>query len=119
MPNKEPIQRLMQLGLVVLPLGGAIEEAESFTLFKPESVQGNTRPDWEYTLETEEGEIHCDAPCGTLDLLQGQWVFCVHEYSPNAGPGDFCQGYDCLEQATEAVRHYYFDPDSAMNRQPE
>jgi hypothetical protein len=103
--------RLTDAGLILFRLGGG----QHYTLFKPASVAGNRRPGWDSQLALPSGEVACDAPCATLEQRQGQWLFSVHEFFPDTGPGDFCHAFDQLGAAVEAVWQYYFGDPAAMN----
>jgi len=113
--DKTALRRLTDAGLIVLALGGSRPGANCYALFKPSAVPGNRRPGWETELATTGGDIPCDAPCATLGRDGDRWLFCVHEFFPDSGPGDFCREFDKLEEAAEAVWEYYFGDPRAMN----
>ena len=110
------IDRLLARGLLVLPLHRPAARSLCFVLHKPASAGGNRLAQWEHDIHLPEGDIRCDAPCGTLHKRADSWEFCVHASSPDEpGPGDFCCESADLITAVDAILDYYFGDPAAMS----
>lgn len=109
------VDRLLSQGVLVLPLHREGSRRLCYVLHKPASAGGNSRPQWEHEISLPDGDLLCDAPCGTLERQGDSWVFCVHEFTPEPGPGDFCREFPAMPAAVDAVLAYYFGDPSLMN----
>lgn len=104
---------LEQKGLILEPWPEISPFPGGYEIAKPESVMGNTRPD--YTVYFSSGEVVCDAPCTRIYPKGGKWVFELWEFIPGPGPGDFREEFLSITEAIPVIVDYYFGDPSKMN----
>ena len=84
-----------------------------YVVIKPTITLGNSLPGYEMMFHNNKGdECLSDAPRVILFRNFDKWKIVVHEYIPGPGPGDFEEQFDSQDRAVEAVKRYFFEPNS-------